>query len=155
MSYIFYYKSEQIIYSEVSSSYKQMLNQYINNINYKINLYNTLLDNITYSSVVQDTSLTNNDQNYSVYMDIINNVDTEINSLIFSKNQDEKYNITVYPFDKSVTYYQAHIGNLSSVENTDWYKKYILKKLNNYIGVNNTSNSNIKYNNTYKGYSKS
>lgn len=143
MSYIFYYKSEQIIYSEVSSSYKQMLSQYIDNINYKMNLYSTMLDNITYSSILQDTSLSNENQDYSVYMDIINKVDTEVNSLMFSKKQDETYDIKVYPYDTSVTYYQTHIGNLSSIENTDWYKKFVLKKLNYNIGVSNTFNPNI------------
>jgi len=108
-----------------------------------MNLYSTLLDNITYSSILQDTSLSNENQDYSVYMDIINKVDTEVNSLMFSKKQDETYDIKVYPYDTSVTYYQTHIGNLSSIENTNWYKKFILKKLNYNTGVSNTFNPNI------------
>lgn len=143
MSYVFYSKSEQIINTEVSSSYKQILNQYIDNVKYKMNLYSFLLVNVTYSSVIQDTTLSNSDKDYSAYMDIINKVSTEVESLVFDKNQGGAYNITIYPVDNSVTYYQPHIGNIDSIKNNDWFNKIDSKQIASYVGIGNTGSSNV------------
>lgn len=138
ISYIFYHKSEQIIYNEVKSSYNQILSQYIDNVHYKLNLYNTLMNNVTFNGIIQETFQNEPMPEYSSNMDIISKISSQIDFLALDKYENETYNITFYPLDEAYTYYQAHIGNLSTIKETEWYKELFSGELPSYSGITQT-----------------
>lgn len=135
LSYFFYNKSEQIIYYEVSNSYNQILNQYVDNIQYKLNLYNTLINNITFNGVIQRDLDKEERGDFSEEMDAINKVSFEVENLLLDKYNNGTYNITIYPMDEAYTYYQSHLGNVSTIKKTEWYKNITSGKLPSYSGI--------------------
>jgi two-component system, sensor histidine kinase YesM len=135
LSYFFYNKSEQIIYEEVSNSYNQILNQYVDNIQYKLSLYGTLINNITFNGVIQRTLDKDEREEFSEEMDVINKVSSEVESLLLDKYDNGTYNITIFPMDETYTYYQSHLGNVGTIKETEWYKNITSGKLPSYSGI--------------------
>jgi two-component system, sensor histidine kinase YesM len=117
-----YYQLQNTIKNEVNSSFNHVITQYVENINYKLNIYINLLDTIAVSGTVQ--SIFSEQEKYEANdtIELSNKFSKEIDSVIIGKNPQEVYNLMLYAYNDSFPSDGRHIGNMGSLKYESWYK---------------------------------
>lgn len=118
---VFNSKTESLIEKELSKSYELVVEQYVSNIEYKIDIYQTLLNNIANNpriyEVLSDYTETSSWNSYDVGKGISNEVD----SLLSIQNIAKIYNLTLFSFDEVNPVYGRRISNTKIIKNEPWY----------------------------------
>ena len=140
----------RVIENELLKSHEYIMNEYVSKLNYKIDIYTTLLNNITSNKAISDL-LTNKDnldypEQYDKAMEISKNVSSQIGA----RRTDEINNITIYSLNEENQIYVPGISNVYTIKNTNWYKE-LMKDGNpkeylsrNVVGMNGNIISFIK-----------
>lgn len=118
---LFYQRFENVIQIEISSSYKQIVNQYTDNINYKLSIFQNLLENIIMNGTVQKLLL-NQDNNASINsIDTSSQITSEIDSLIYGKSLNEIHSLKLYSITDTSPVDRRYVSSLSSIKDEPWY----------------------------------
>ncbi|GMQ60104.1 sensor histidine kinase [Vallitalea sediminicola] len=158
ISIVFDNKIQKYYSEKLNESYEQVVSQYVSNLNYKIELYQTFLNNISSNQNINDLLLHKNNYTNSEVYDVGKRISNEVGLLIGTKNIEELRNIMVYFYDEELPIYSSKFTNVEKVKDEDWYieihndikKGYLFYNINNYyenvlslykqiIGVNNAN----------------
>lgn len=139
LTYSYFNGIQKTVEVEMKAFYEQIVNQYKENLLYKLDIYNILLENITSNTLVIDNFSNDNTADPTQMLDTsiltsrkLNKMDIfklssefskEINSLIFKGSKNEIYRIKLYSFDKDFPSDGRYLSSVTSVEDTAWYKK--------------------------------
>lgn len=127
LTLIFYQMFQQIIENEIGTSYEQIVNQYVDSINYKLGIYQNLLDNIAVNALVQDIFSQQDKIKFSDTYEISKKFSKEIdNFLVSAKKAWEIRSIFLYALHDEFPSDGRYISNIKVAESEGWYKK--LKK---------------------------
>lgn len=122
ISFIFNSKIEQIISNELSSSYEQIVNQYVLSVNYKIDIYQTLLTNIASNRTIVDLLSVQDKISANEAYDIGDKIRKEIGLLVGAQNISELRNIMIYSTNEKNPIYAPKISNVAAIKDEQWYK---------------------------------
>jgi len=137
------HKMGRIIENELSKSYEQTLNQYVSNINYKLDIYQTLLTNIASNSTIGEQLSFNENSSLNENYDIALNVSRELAMLIGSRKIKELYNFMIYTYNTKNLIYGPKVSNVSAIKNEKWYMEMKERgKVNDYF-IYKTGNNEI------------
>jgi len=140
ISVVFDNKIQEYYGEKLNESYEQVVSQYVSNLNYKIELYQTFLTNICSNQNINDLLVDENKYtNLEVY-DIGKKISNEVGLLIGSRSIEELRNIMVYIYDESLPIYASKVTNVKEVQDEEWYikihnnvnKGYVFYDINNY-----------------------
>jgi two-component system, sensor histidine kinase YesM len=123
MSFVFYNKMVQNIKKELNISYNQVAKQYIDKINYKIDIYSQLSDNICANGIIQQLFSFKQEIRSVEIINVSKKISKEIDMMIFGKIGKEIHNIMLYPYNEKFPSYSTHVGSIKSVRNEDWFEK--------------------------------
>ncbi len=129
MSLLYYYKMEQVVENELSSSYQQEVSQYIDNINYKFDIYQTFADNIALNRTIEELFSKQDKITIDQTIETSNLIKKEINSLILLKDIQELDSIMLYANNDKFPSDGIHIRSISLVDGHDWYRKISLEDM--------------------------
>jgi len=115
-------KMERFIENELSSSYEQIVNQYVSNINYKLDIYKNLLTNVASSLMINELLSTDVNSSMNEAYEIGKKITNEVGMFLGSNNIRELHNIMIYSYDKSNQIIGAKISSVSAIENEPWYE---------------------------------
>ncbi|AUS95992.1 hypothetical protein CDQ84_02765 [Clostridium thermosuccinogenes] len=128
------HKMGQIIENELSQSYEQTLNQYISNINYKVDIYQTLLTNIASNSTIGEQLSYDDDTSPDDSYDTALKVSKELGMLIGSRKISELYNFMIYSYNTKNLIYGPRVSNISAIKDEKWYMEMKERgKVNDYF----------------------
>lgn len=120
--------TEKIIIDEVKTTSRQFLEQYIDNINYRISKFNTLLNSISSNQSIRTLM----DQE-SYCQEDYDKIEKEIRQILNYQFPSALYAINLYPLDHPLDYSSTFIKPLSKIDNallkqikTGTYDKYFL-----------------------------
>lgn len=125
LTLVFYFKFQQILEKEVSSSYEQVVAQYVGSIDNKLTLYRNLLDSITVNGMVQDIFSRQDQFRINSTLDIGRKFSKEIDNQLFVKNSNEIYAIMLYALNRQFPSDGIHTSNVEKVKNEAWYQEMI------------------------------
>ncbi len=106
---------------KLNESYQQVVSQYIANLNYKVEIYQTYLTNIGVNQNINSLLRHKNDYTHQEIYDIGKKISTEIGLLIGTRSISELRNIMVYIYDESLPIYSPKVTNVKKVHDEDWY----------------------------------
>lgn len=140
ISILFDNKTQEYYSEKLDESYEQVVSQYVSNLNYKIELYQTFLTNICSNRNINDILLHKNEYTNSEVYDIGKKISNEVGLLIGARSIEELRNIMVYIYDESLPIYATKVTNVKKVKDEDWYiklhnninKGYIFYNINSY-----------------------
>ena len=89
-------KMERFIENELSSSYEQIVNQYVSNINYKLDIYKNLLTNVASSLMINELLSTDVNSSMNEAYEIGKKITNEVGMFLGSNNIRELHNIMIY-----------------------------------------------------------
>lgn len=138
---IYYVNVRLMVENEVRSTYEQMADQYIEGINYKINIYVNLLTAISNSDSVQD--LLSNAYNGDLYLDIETDqkIGRTIDSLTLSNNYNEIKKITVFVLNGSNGIQGKYVNSLENIDPKTWMDRINLRQRRlQYVNYENDKN---------------
>lgn len=121
LSILFYKKIVQTVKAEVIASYDHISEQYVSNIEYKLALYENIMEEIASNILVQDFLLflqqVSDPQEISkARVTILEDVNKYLSDkLITSLN-----GITLYPLGNKAVLYHSHFGNIKNLDNYQW-----------------------------------
>lgn len=116
-------RMEQIITDETSASYGQVVNQYVSTINYKIDMYHTLLENIASNRTIEQLlSFSNDIPTYEAY-DAGYKISNEMDLLLGSRNIKELSNIVIYSMNEEIPIYGPKISTVKQARGEQWFEK--------------------------------
>jgi len=118
---------EQFIENELSSSYEQIVNQYVSNINYKLDIYQNLLTNVASSLMIKELLSTDVKNSPNEAYEIGKKITDEVGMFLGSNNIRELHNIMIYSYDKSSQIIGAKISSVRAIESEPWFK-YVVDK---------------------------
>ena len=124
-SVVIYHQLQNIVKNEIDFSFNHIVDQYVSNINYKLGIYENLLDNIAVSGTVQNLLSQQEQFDSSNTIELSNIFSREINSLIIGKNPNEIYSIILYAFSENFPSDGRHIANIKSLQYESWYAEAI------------------------------
>lgn len=127
----FFFKFQKTAQTEVNSSYEQVMDQYIANANYKLNLYHNIEKAFAVNSVVQEILMEDKVEGPMDIMRLIDKFTRETKSIFLDENQMEVYNIALYSFNDKLYYDGVLLKNLKYAIDEEWYND-ILKTRNFY-----------------------
>lgn len=140
----YFLRFQKTVQNEINSSYEQVMEQYVANINYKFNLYRNIENAFSINSVVQEIL---NEQNVEGPMDIMRLIDKfsrETKSIFTGENQAEVYNITLYSYNEKLSYDGEFLRSIKYALDEEWYKD-ILKTNNFYNCYYKTQSTDKQY----------
>lgn len=122
LSIIDFSRMEQMVEYELGRSYEQLAGQYMNSLEYKIDLYRNLMDNISMNYTLQE--ILSQENNLSVYdtFNVSEEVSDQINSLLSLKNANEIYNIMIYAYRPDFPSDGKHVNNVDNVKDEMWFQ---------------------------------
>lgn len=145
LSFMFYSRVQNIIEEEIIKSKDQVVNQYIENVSYKINTYCNFLYNVETNTVIQEIfSAGDVAENYNL-ADISIKVRHEMDSLITNSVKEDIDNVVLYALNKHIPSDGYYISNANSIEDKPRFKELLqnnIKKVSFVIDFNN-NNSGI------------
>jgi len=118
---LFYYKFRGVVKDEISTSYEQVVSQYVDNINYKLNIYQNLMENIVMNGTVQRIFLNQGQFTPLDTFDVGKQISNEIDSLIFGKNVKEIHSIRLYALNDSFPNDGRYVSNISTIRSEPWF----------------------------------
>lgn len=123
MGVVFDNKMQEIFSEELGASYEQVVKQYVSNINYKIDIYQTLLVNISSNRTISELLSKKDINSYTDVYDIGNKISDEVGSLLGARKTSELRNIMVYLYNEDVPVYASKVTNVKMVKDEEWYVK--------------------------------
>lgn len=129
LGFLFYSKSESIVRNEISYSYGQVVNQYTDNINYKLSIYQNLMENIIMNITVQKIFENQSLSTKADTVEVGTQISGEIDSLIYGKNTNEIQSIRLYALSDNFPIDGKYISNLSTIKDEPWYSTLDKNKL--------------------------
>jgi len=117
----FFLKFQKTVQTEINSSYEQVMDQYIANANYKLNLYHNIEKAFAVNSVVQEILMEDNVEGPMDIMRLIDKFTRETKSIFLDENQMEVYNITLYSYNDKLYYDGELLRNLKYATEEEWY----------------------------------
>lgn len=117
----FFLKFQKTVQTEINSSYEQVMDQYIANANYKLNLYHNIEKAFAVNSVVQEILMENNVESPMDIMRLIDKFTRETKSIFLDENQMEVYNITLYSYNDKLYYDGELLRNIRYATGEEWY----------------------------------
>mgnify|MGYP000120864994 FL=1 len=125
VSMLFQSKFDSLLSQEMENSSKQLVNQYIEDINYKFKFHENVLRGIVINDYVQEVINTGNDDSMEV---ISATVAEEINEVLFNKIPDDVYDITLYDADEAFISDNKYLDSLSHVKEEEWVQTFYQKQ---------------------------
>lgn len=122
---LFYQRFENVIKKEVGFSYEQLVSQYTDNINYKLAIYQNLMENITMNQTIQKIFLNQQASTVSDTVEVGGKITSEIESLIYGKNLNEIHSLKLYAFSEDFPNDGRYVSNLSKISDEPWYDKLV------------------------------
>lgn len=111
-----------IIKDELAASYEQTVNQYVASINYKIDVYSTLMQNICSNNNIHDLLVnqecTDPDRGY----DMTRKISKDINQLLGAQNISELKNMMIYSYNPNNPIYGFKISNIKQAQMESWFQ---------------------------------
>jgi len=123
ISLIFFNKFKQLIRQEVFNLYEQVVDQYVDNINYKLNVYENYLENLTLDSLLLDLF---EDPETKTLDDIIaktGEFSKEVQILTFRGIKNDIYNVKFYSAYDGFPSDGRYISNNAKAREEDWYER--------------------------------
>ncbi|NSW89820.1 MAG: sensor histidine kinase [Firmicutes bacterium] len=105
------------------------MEQYIANVNYKLNLYRSMADAISENGVVQDIMSRQNEITPMNIMETINKLRKEITSVFLKKNEEDIYLIVLYTYNTDLPLDGMLLRNIEHVKDEEWFKNIKQKKI--------------------------
>ncbi len=145
ISFAFNSKIEKIISNELSSSYEQIVNQYVLSLNYKIDIYQTLLTNIASNRAIVDLLSEQEKIAANDAYDIGDKIRKEIGLLVGAQNISELKNIMIYSTNEKNPIYAPKISNVAAIKDEQWYKANMAaeNKVNNHFLYKSSAKEDI------------
>ena len=143
LSAAYLYKFQNTVKDEITSSYEQVMEQYVSNVNYKLSLYHNIEKTFSVNSVVQDILKEENVKSPMDIMRLSEKFYTETRSIFLGENQGEVYNITLYSYNKNLSFDGEFLKSVEYVLDEEWYKD-IIKTKNYYNCFYNTQSTDRK-----------
>jgi len=126
----FFFKFQKTVQDEINSSYEQVMDQYVANINYKLNLFRNIEETFSVNGVVQEILMEQDVESPMDIMKLIDKFTKETRSIFLGENQEEVYNITLYSYNERLSYDGEFLRNIKYVMDEEWYKDIL--KTNNF-----------------------
>lgn len=117
----YFFKFRKIIQDEYCSSYGQIMEQYVANVSYKLDLYRNIQEAFSTNGRIQEILA---DQNEATPLEIsrfIDNFSKETRSVFSGEKQKEVYNITLYTYNGNLSYDGAFLKSIKNVNNERWF----------------------------------
>ena len=140
ISIVFDNKIQEYYSKKLNESYEQVVSQYVSNLNYKIEIYQTMLTNICSNRNINDLLLHKDEYTNQEVYDIGKKISNEVGLLIGSRSIEELRNIMVFIYDDSLPIYSSKVTNVKKIADEDWYiklhsdinKGYLIYNINSY-----------------------
>lgn len=126
LSILFYNKIAQAVKAEVVASYDHISEQYASNIEYKLALYENIMEEISSNALVQDflLFLQQVDDPQEISKARVTILE-EVNKYLSNKLITGLNSITLYPLGNKAVLYHEHLGNIKNLDNYQWIKSII------------------------------
>lgn len=128
LSIAYLYKFQNTVKEEITSSYEQVMDQYVSNVNYKLSLYHNIEKTFSVNSVVQDIL---KEEKVKTPMDVMRLAEKfyiEIRSIFLGENQSEVYNIVLYSYNKNLKFDGEFLKSAEYIKNESWYDDVIVSR---------------------------
>ncbi len=122
---MFNQRFEDIIEEEIGFSYEQIVSQYTDNISYKLEIYQNLLENIVLDKTIQKVFLDQQSRKASDTVTVGEQITDEVESLIFGKNLNEIHSLKIYAYSEGFPSDGRYISSLSRVKGEPWYEELL------------------------------
>lgn len=132
LSYTFLASFRKIIENEVSKSYDQVVNQYMDNINYKINIYKSLLDGVVRNSVVQEVFINQGESSKQNIIVLSKKISKEIDPQILKNVTTDFASLMLYSLDENFPTDGDNIGNIKDLRENPWFNEVEIKRSGSY-----------------------
>ena len=141
----FFLKFQKTVQAEINSSYEQVMDQYIANANYKLNLYHNIEKTFAMNSVVQEILMDKNVESPMDVMRLIDKFTRETKSIFLDENQMEVYNISLYSFNDNLYYDGNLLKNIKYASEEAWYTDILSTRdfYNCYYGTKSLDGRNL------------
>ena len=140
----------RVIEDELLKSHEYIMNEYVSKLNYKVDIYTTLLNNITSNREISDLLANRGNLEYPELYDKAMGISKEVSNQIGARRTDEINNITIYSLNEENQIYVPGISNVFTIKNTSWYKELMVSGnpkeylSRNVVGMNGNIISFIK-----------
>jgi two-component system sensor histidine kinase YesM len=121
LSIAYLYKFQNTVKEEIVSSYEQVMDQYVSNVNYKLSLYHNIEKTFSVNSVVQDILKEEKAKTPLDIMRLAEKFYVETRSIFLGENQSEVYNIILYSYNKNLKFDGEFLKSAEFIKNEDWY----------------------------------
>lgn len=145
LSILFYKKIVQTVKDEVIASYDHISQQYVSSIEYKLALYQNIMEEISSNILVQDFLLflqqvTDHQEISKARVTILEDVNKYLSDkLITSLN-----GITLYPLGNKAVLYHSHCGNIKNLDNYQWITSIINSdSINHFYSYHDWAKKNV------------
>lgn len=139
----YFYRFQSIVQREITSSFEQVMEQYVSSVIYKLNLYHNIEKTFSINSVVQEILKEEKAQSPMEIMSLVERFYAETRSIFLGDRQDEVYNIMLYSFNKKLDFDGEFLKSIKYVQDEVWYKE-IMKTNNFYNCFYNTKSTDKK-----------
>lgn len=109
-------------------SNEQVVNQYVDSINYKLDIYLNLIESIVTNGTIQNVFANQNNIKFEDTIETSRVISKEIDTLIVLKKASEVNNIILYANDEEFPSDGSHISNVRFIKNEEWYNKMLQEK---------------------------
>lgn len=121
LSMLFFNMFQGIVREEVMASHEQVVDQYIENANYKLTIYQNLLENISVNRTILDIYSRQDQLTQEDMYEVSRKVSGEIQSLLINQVRSSIYSIVIYALAPGFPTDGNNLGNLSRIGKEDWY----------------------------------
>lgn len=133
---------------KINDGYKSFQNESYTNLNYKLNLYQSMLERTVYNKSVINAVAQMEGSLISAYEKSLI-VDAEVENIIFGNTMEEVHSLLIFPYKRDVKVIGKYLSSITNVENQDWFLKsrdkarYIC--IENKVGAKLLSMSQVMY----------
>lgn len=119
----YFLKFQQIIQNEICLSYEQIMNQYLANIDYKLDLYRNIQESFSNNGRVQEILEDPNEVTSLEIMKFIDGFSKDTKNIFLDEKKKEVYNIALYSYNENVPYDGAFLKSIKYAKNEGWFRE--------------------------------
>ena len=123
LNIVFYVNIQNVYEMHLNETYAIVANKYLSGVNYKLSIYESLMENITMNNVVLDMLTKQDTYKQKDIVDIGKKFSAEINSILSGKTRSEIHRLTIYAMNEEFPSDGIYISNISYVKHTQWYQE--------------------------------
>lgn len=119
----YFFRFQKTVEDEISSSYEQVMDQYVANVSYKLDLYRNIEETISVNSMVQQILSEEDIGTPMEVMKIMDIFSKETRSIFLGKNQEEVHSVTLYTYNDKLPTNGEFIMSMENAKNEGWFNK--------------------------------